>query len=440
MGATALALGIFLAALVVTFVLGWPVAWAMVFGVLIFSLLGLHLGFCPRALWRMAWEKGRQSLLVLRILFLIGAITGLWRSSGTIAYCIYHGVRLITPGLFLFIAFLLTAALSYALGTSFGVASTAGVIFMALARSGGVNEALAAGAILSGVYFGDRCSPVSSSANLVAVVTGTTLYRNVRRMFLTALPATALTALLYLWLSLKNPLTGMDFTVTQALQQNFSLTWPALLPAAAILLLPLCRVPIVWALTASAALSALVGLTVQGAPLWQLAEAAVLGYRPEDAALATAMAGGGMLDMVSTCAVVLCTGFYAGILDGIGVLSPLEARLDRAAARLGRLPVMLGTSLAVAALFCNQSVAVLLSHQLLHKSYPDREELAMDIENTGIVLSAVVPWSIAASVPLAMLGSGAEALPYALLLWLIPLCYLPTKGWFYPNDRKENVS
>ena len=52
----------------------------------------------------------------------------------------------------------------------------------------------------------------------------------------------------------------------------------------------------------------------------------------------------------------------------------------------------------------------------------------------------MVPWSIASSVPLAMLGSGVEALPYALLLWLIPLCYLPTKRWFYPNGRKENVS
>ena len=241
----------------------------------------------------MAWEKGRQSLLVLRILFLIGAITGLWRSSGTIAYCIYHGVRLITPGLFLFIAFLLTAALSYALGTSFGVASTAGVIFMALARSGGVNEALAAGAILSGVYFGDRCSPVSSSANLVAVVTGTTLYRNVRRMFLTALPATALTALLYLWLSLKKSPHGDGFYSDPGPAAEF---FPYVAgaaagggdPAAA----PVPRAPSSGRWRASAALSALVGLTVQGAPLWQLAEAAVLGYRPEDAALAAAMGRG----------------------------------------------------------------------------------------------------------------------------------------------------
>ena len=39
------------------------------------------------------------------------------------------------PSLFILVAFLLTVLLSYALGTSFGVASTAGVVLMALARA-----------------------------------------------------------------------------------------------------------------------------------------------------------------------------------------------------------------------------------------------------------------------------------------------------------------
>ena len=76
--------------------------------------------------------------------------------------------------------------LSYALGTSFGVASTAGVVLMALARSGGVSEAVTAGVILSGIYFGDRGAPTSSCASLVAALTETDLYGNVRRMFQTA--------------------------------------------------------------------------------------------------------------------------------------------------------------------------------------------------------------------------------------------------------------
>lgn len=73
---------------------------------------------------------------VIVIYMLIGAITALWRSAGTIAFFIYHGLRIITPQLFLLVTFLLTSFISYALGTSFGVVGTLGVILMALARSG----------------------------------------------------------------------------------------------------------------------------------------------------------------------------------------------------------------------------------------------------------------------------------------------------------------
>ena len=34
-----------------------------------------------------------------------------------------------------------------------------------------------------------------------------------------------------------------------------------------------------------------------------------------------------------------------------------------------------------------------------------------------------------------MLGAGPAAIPYALLLWLIPLCYLFIKRRYYPGDR-----
>ena len=436
---TILAFALFLSALILCLTMGWSAAWAIGAGAVLFALLGLRLGYEPRALWRMAWEKGRKSLIVLRILVLIGMITGLWRASGSIAYCVYYGTQIITPSLFVLLTFLLTALLSYALGTAFGVASTAGVIFMALARSGGVDEAVAAGAILSGIYFGDRCSPVSSSANLVAAVTDTRLYRNVRRMFATGLPAIALTVLLYLALSVQNPVVGMDTAVVEALHQSFALNWLDLLPAVVILVLPLCRVPILWAMAASVVLAALEGWLIQGIAPLELLEIAIFGYQPHAEALVSVMAGGGLLSMASTCAIVLFTGLYSGILEGIGILEPLQRRLVEAAGRFGRLPVMIVTALVSIAVFCNQTVAILLCEQLLSRAYPSREELAMDIENSGITLSGMVPWSISCTVPLTMMGAGYRSLLYALLLWMIPLCYLFCKRWFYPEPRKECV-
>ena len=71
-------------------------------------------------------------------------------------------------------------------------------------------EVLTAGAVLSGAYFGDRCSPMSSCATLVAACTDTKLYSNVREMLKTAALPTVLCILYYAILSVRNPITTVD--------------------------------------------------------------------------------------------------------------------------------------------------------------------------------------------------------------------------------------
>ena len=416
---------------------GLSVAWALLGGLGLFWALGRRQGFTHRQLWEMAWKKCQKSLIVVEVIFLIGIITGLWRVGGTIPYCIVMGVKLVTPGLFLVVAFLLCVALSYVLGTSYGVSSTMGVILMALARSGGVDPTIAAGVILSGVDLGDRCSPASSAASLVAAVTDTDLYRNVRQMLRTGLLPTLLTLGAYGFLSWRNPLSRMDQGVLDALRGSFSISWLALLPAAVMFLLPLCKVPIKWAMAGSIAVSAVLAVAVQGFTPRQVLLAAWEGYHPADTALNAVLGGGGVTSMMVSYIIVILTGLYSGILEGTGDLEPLQHKAETMAGRIGAFPAMIVVSALTAMVLCNQAVTSILSEQLLHRCYDDREEMAMDIENSGILIAGLVPWSIACSIPLAMLGAGSSALLYALLLWLIPLCYLFTKRFFYPRRAQE---
>ena len=429
---------LFLAMVAGCLVTGLSVAWALLGGLVLFWLLGLRQGFTHRQLWEMAWKKCRKSLIVVEVIFLIGIITGVWRVGGTISYCIVMGVELVTPGLFLVVAFLLCVALSYVLGTSYGVSSTMGVILMALARSGGVDPALAAGVILSGVYFGDRCSPASSAASLVAAVTDTDLYRNVRQMLRTALLPTLLTLGIYVVLSLRNPLARMDQSVLSALEGNFSITWLALLPAAVMFLLPMFKVPIKLAMLGSIAVAAVLAMAVQGFSLWEVLSAAWGGYHPADPALNAVLGGGGITSMMVSYVIVILTGLYSGILEGTGDLEPMQQKAEALAGKIGAFSAMIVVSTLTAMVLCNQAVTSILSEQLLRRCYDDREELAMDIENSGILIAGLIPWSIACSIPLAMLGADSSALLYALLLWLIPICYLFTKRFFYPRRAQEN--
>ena len=98
---------------------------ALLAGFLCFWVVGLRRGYGARALAKMAAKGGKDAFSVVRVLALIGLITASWRASGTIAFFIAKGVSLITPSLFILIAFALSAVLSYALGTCFGVVGMA---------------------------------------------------------------------------------------------------------------------------------------------------------------------------------------------------------------------------------------------------------------------------------------------------------------------------
>ena len=424
---------LFLAAMLFCLVKDFSLAWALLFALVLFFALGLRRGYGAKALVKMAWSKMPKSMIVLRILFFIGLLTGLWRSCGTIAFFIYHGIRVITPSLFILVAFLLTVLLSYALATP-------NAVLMALARSGGVSEAVTAGVILSGIYFGDRGAPTSSCASLVAALTETDLYGNVRRMFQTAALPYALCLIAYTVLSFRNPIVTVDETMLDALAESFVISPWALVPALIMLVLPLMRVPIRTAMAISAALSFFFTVTIQGGGVFDTLRVMILGYHPTEGVLASVISGGGLIGMKTPLLMIPLAAFYTGILDGTDVLKPAQALLQRVSDRIGRFPAMVLLSIPASMVLCNQTIVVMIEHELVGAVYArdgaEHEEFAMDIANSGVLIAGLIPWCIACSVPLSALEVSAAAVPYACLLYLIPLCYLFTKRFFFPAKSK----
>lgn len=70
---------------------------ALAIGMVCFSAVALKRGFPLEDVLRMILSSTRRSFIVLRVLLLIGLVTALWRTSGTIAFFVYYGVQLITP-------------------------------------------------------------------------------------------------------------------------------------------------------------------------------------------------------------------------------------------------------------------------------------------------------------------------------------------------------
>ena len=198
----ALCFALFLGGMAACVAIGRSILWGIVFGLLLFYGKGRKMGIPAASLWRMAMEKGESAKGVFLPFALMGMVSGLWRSCATIPFLLYHTLQWMPPALFLLISFLLSMLMSVLLGTSTGTAATIGVVVLSIARYANVPETLAAGAVISGAFFGGTCaSPVSSCAILLAEVTHTSLYDNIRRILKIQILPVALTALVFALLS-----------------------------------------------------------------------------------------------------------------------------------------------------------------------------------------------------------------------------------------------
>jgi NhaC family Na+:H+ antiporter len=106
---------------------------------------------------------------------------------------IYYGLEILHPKIFLYAAVVICAVVSVSTGSSWSTDATIGVALLGIGKALGFNEAMIAGAIISGAYFGDKMSPLSDTTNLAPAVAGTDLFTHVRYMVITTTPSLILT-------------------------------------------------------------------------------------------------------------------------------------------------------------------------------------------------------------------------------------------------------
>lgn len=410
---------------------GIPLLYPLLLGLVCFLLLSLYRGFQWNDLVKMLLEGSRKSLIVIKIFVLIGAITAVWRACGTVSFIVYYGIAFMSAQYFIVFAFILCCIVSFLLGTSFGTVGTVGVVLMVLAKSGSVDINVAAGAIIAGAYFGDRCSPMSSSAALVAVLTNTELYINIKNMMKSSVMPFVLSIIGYLYLSHLHPLVFHDNQIGSEILSFFDISGIVLLPALIILVAAAFKVDVKLSMAISIVAGLLIGIFIQHKTLVEMVSYIMFGYSMDEPGLfSSIIKGGGLYSMVNVALIVLISSAYSGIFAGTGLLRDIEQFFERISQKIGVYQATMLTSIATAAFGCNQTLAVILTHQFEYKIYAKRKlnnyKLALDLENTVIVISALIPWNIAGAFPAAALSADAGFIAYAFYLFLVPLTNLVT--------------
>ena len=291
-------------------------------------------------------------------------ITAVWRCCGTIAFVVYFTVGLCTPSL---------------------------VVLASLSNSMGAPAALTEGTILAGVYFGDRCSPMSSSATLVSELTGTNIFENIRAMVKTALVPFVLSCVVYLLLGSTFKASHSSSSVRDIFLDNYALPVITVLPAVLIILLSLFRLNVKLVMAGSIVSGVLILVFVQGMDIWETLGIMVTGFHPEDGAFAALMGGGGIVSMVKVICIIIISACYSGIFRGIGFLSGVQGGIDLLAKKITVFGSVAATALVSVMVACNQTLGIMLTAQLCEHLEADGSTLAIDLENSVVVLSAFIP-------------------------------------------------
>lgn len=213
-----------------------------------------------------------------------------------------------------------------------------------------------------------------------------------------------------------------DPTVTALFEENFSLNWITAMPAVLMLLLALLRIDVKIAMGVSIVAASAAAVMVQGISAGELIRILWTGGTFEKGSrLAALLDGGGISSMIEVSAIVLISASYSGIFSATPLLSGVKEQLKKTVSKLTPFGTVIITSVIASAVSCNQSLGTILTWQICDDFYQDKEELAIALENSVILIAALIPWAIAGAVPVATIGAEMTCLVAAFYLYLVPL-------------------
>lgn len=401
------------------------------------------------------WTKIREKIVStigsampsILILLLIGSLAGTWMISGVVPAMIYYGLEIINPKLFLFTAVVVSAIVSVATGSSWSTIATIGVALLGIGKAIGMSEALVAGAIISGAYFGDKMSPLSDTTNLAPAMAGTDLFTHIRYMAFTTVPSMTLTLIIFLVWGFRYDFSGavVDVEVVQtAIEGTFSTNPLLFLVPVALITIIILKVPPLPALFAGTILGAAAAVIFQPHIITEVSGVAndyvkasyisVMQSMFGDVSLTTSdpkvndlLSTSGMRGMLDTIWLILSAMVFGGIMESAGLLKRITQPIVKYAKRTGSLVAStVGTCVFFNVTASDQYLAIVVPGRMYRKTYQDKglspELLSRTLEDSGTMTSVLIPWNTCGATQSRVLGVDTMAYaPYAFFNIISPI-------------------
>ncbi|MFD1066004.1 Na+/H+ antiporter NhaC [Oceanobacillus locisalsi] len=430
-----------------------PVAMALILVWTFMILFGLYLGNNYDSLQEGIQEGISKGLQGVLILITVGALIGTWIIGGIVPTLIYYGTNFIHPSIFLFAAMILCMVTSIATGTSWGTLGTAGIAMMGVAQSFGIPLPLAAGALISGAFMGDKISPLSDTTVLTSSLSNVDIIKHIKSMFYVTIPAFVITSILFIivgFFYVDGSVSMVQAEETQAaLQEFFNIQWYMLIPALIVIVLLMMKKPSVPTIAFGALLGSIWAVLFQEKSINESFMAIYEGYSAESNYLIIneLLNRGGIMFMLDVILIILLALGLGGLMDKIGILQVLTNIMSSwINKRKGRLTTAtMSTALFGTAFGGSTYVGIITGSKITEKNYEemkiDKTVLSRNTEAGATVTSPLFPWVDGGVFVSAVLGvSTLSYLPFAwynLLVIFISIVYGYT-GLFMWNTNEVN--
>ena len=367
--------------------------------------LGMWLYKIPWSTFEQEMEGNIRSVATaIIILLFIGAISGTWTMSGVVPAFIYYGLKIISPKVFLVTACALCALVSVMTGSSWTTIATVGVALLGIGRAEGFSDAMTAGAIISGAYFGDKISPLSDTTVLAASINKVDLFDHIQYMYYTTVPSILITLVVFGVLGFTHggaPDASME-VYSQTLSGTFHITpW--------LMLVPILTVILIWKKLPALVFQPEVIRTIgQGITEGSAARVSFAGivetiYNsvsldtgvPEVDKLVASRGMRGMLDTIFLIIVAMCFGASMYASGMITDLSRILAPLTRTRTGLVGSTVITGSMMN--GIVSDQYLSIILTSNIYRSTFEkegyENRLLSRAVEDSATVTSPLYPWS-----------------------------------------------
>ena len=406
----------------------------MILGVAFTGLMALRMGYKYKDIERSMFKGVMLAMQAILILIVVGALIGVWILAGVVPTMIYYGLAILNPQFFLVTALLICSITSLSTGTSWGTAGTVGVAFMGIAAGLGIPLPIAAGAVISGAYFGDKISPLSDTTNLAAAIAGTDVITHIKWMIRQTAVAFVIAIAFFTIMGFVHG-TNVDtqgaYYLRQGLAQNFNINPLLFLPPVAVILAIALKVPALPGIFIGVLLGGIMGIIFQqSTDFGAVMQAGYSGFTADtgNEQLDTLLTRGGMARMFYSISLTIIAMCFGGIME-------MTKQLEVVVEKMMQLFVRGKTSLAATAVASTvlsnatmpeQYISIILPNRMFSKAYKDRgyhpKMLASAVDGTGTLTSALIPWNTCGIFMLSILGvSALQYAPYAIFNWSVPL-------------------